>query len=66
MFENQIYVIAKLIFNFNILWLELGISFVFYRTTKKKMKKKRVKKKKRQKPKYKQIICFVIYQNILF
>lgn len=45
MFENQIYVIAKSIFNFNILWLELGISFVFYRTSKKRWKKREWKKK---------------------
>lgn len=51
MFENQIYVIAKLIFNFNILWLELGISFVFYRTTKKKNEKKESEKKKETKAK---------------
>lgn len=46
MFENQIYVIAKPIFNFNILWLELGISFVFYRTSKKRWKKRKWKKKR--------------------
>lgn len=30
MFENQIYVIAKPIFNSNVFRLELGIFFVFY------------------------------------
>lgn len=46
MFENQIYVIAKPIFNFNILWLKLGIFFVFYRTSKKRWKKREWKKKR--------------------